>query len=96
MDDKKGLSELRTSLELILLVVGLIAGVLLIYVFFVDLGKYPEENVISLTKAKEVVASLSTFNEQAVIVYVLVALSLFFTIRFFIVFRKVISENGSS
>ena len=96
MKNKKGLSEIRTSIELMLLVVGLIAGVLLIYLFFINLAEYhPGKNVFSLIKAGEVIASLSTFNAQAILVYVLAIVFLVFTIRFYIVFRKVKKENVS-
>ena len=90
--EKKGLSPVRTSIEMLLLVIGLIAGCLLIIGLFVDIS---EENLrFDLEKTKEVISSITNFDLQSIVIIILAAIFLIFTIRFFFVLRKAKKKNS--
>ena len=101
---KKGLSIIRSSIEILFLLIGLIIGFCTFIIFFVEtkeqtigsalisfyLGDNPS---FSLNNAKEVFQSLSNFDSSSITIILLGAIFLFIILRFILLFIKIKKEN---
>jgi len=88
MKNKRGFSELRRTLELILFLIGLIAGFLLYFALFVNFDA--ETPYKDFNKTKLVLEEIKSqpFNSDSIITYVMTVLFVVLTIRFFLVITK--------
>jgi hypothetical protein len=101
---KKGLSIIRSSTEILFLLIGLIIGFYTLIIFFIKtkeqtigsalISFYSGNFSYSLTNAKEVFQLLSNFDSSSITIILLGATSLFIIIRFILLFMKIRKQSN--